>query len=111
MGTMTKLTRKQAIEEARKHLQTHAVNGETAFIYTWPRTKATNVGVRVAEVGWSTGMGGAVYMQSDPDGLAVCAAVERLIIELLNGDDREDGDDSEVNRQIYLLDFLIKNEA
>ena len=57
-----------------------------------------HVGVRVAEVSFVSinelgNMAGSSYMQSDPDGLAVCAAVERLIIAYLENEDMDLAED------------------
>lgn len=103
-----------AVEVVRKHLEAGAP-GEGVSIYLWDHP-SPGVGVRVAEVSFVVnradgGISGASYMQSDPDGLMVCAAVERAIVELMEGDDRDEGEDSEVNRQLWLLDFIIKPKA
>jgi hypothetical protein len=89
------------------HLQAkHAVTGETIEIEYWPDWQ--KYGVRVAEVSFvgtnSAGFPcGAAYMQSDPDGLLVCAAVERAVL------DAEDED--EFQRALDLLDFVLSREA
>lgn len=51
------------------------------YLYRWPTRP--RVGIRVSELGWSTSHAGMAYMQSDiPYGLLVCAAAERLLLDL-----------------------------
>lgn len=51
------------------------------YVELWPSRPRS--GIRVAELGFATENAGASYMQSDmPHGLLVCAAAERLLIDL-----------------------------
>lgn len=55
--------------------------GFHSYMECWPR-RGSLVGIRVAEVGWMASNSGSTWMQSDaPWGLAVCAAVERLLLD------------------------------
>lgn len=65
--------------------------------------------VRVAEVDWHTldHKAGSSFMQSDlPIGLAVCAAVERWIVALINGDDELIRDE-----RLNVASLLVKEPA
>ena len=104
---MVGMTQKAAVEIVRIHMQQYANGAQRAYIYTWDPGPH---GTRVVECGWSTPTGGACYMSSDPDGLGVCAAVERAVIDLMDNDDRELGEGSEVSRQLDVLDFMLNRK-
>ncbi len=73
--------------------------GWTVDIYTWPRDEW--VGVRVAEVSISTASAGTSWMQSDlPHGLAVCAQVERVLLEYV-------GECDDLDHELDALDRLL----
>lgn len=88
-----------------------------------PQERPALVGFRVAEVGFTrrsdAGVGGSSYMQVDvPQGLAVCAAVERAVIALveeweypfpLDGDDVDEL--SEQRSELWRLAFLITEDS
>ena len=65
--------------------------GEQCNIYLWydEENPASTVhflgGPRVAEVSLFTPTTGASWMQYEDDGLLVCAAVERVLVILMNG--------------------------
>lgn len=78
-------------------------SGKPVFSYLelWPMRP--RVGIRVAEIGFTwgdggPGSGGATYMQSDPGGLPVCAAAERLIIDIM-----EEVGDEEIENSKWML--------
>lgn len=89
---------KSAIERARTFASKFS-GGEDVetTLHTWSRKGP--VGVRVAELsywkpdrrpGVAQGAGaGCSFMSSDPDGLAVCAAIERLILCYYENEDIE----------------------
>ena len=69
--------------ELRKRGERTAPNGEEVepYIELWPNRSRS--GIRVAELGFMTSHGGGAFMQSDmPHGLLVCAATERLLLDL-----------------------------
>lgn len=79
--------------------------GPNCEVYTWVDDQG---GLRVAEISWvehrSDGsIAGSSYMQSDPDGLQVCAAAERLFLEYEGS-----GDDAALYED--MLRFLIGGE-
>ena len=70
--------------------------GPSPSVYIWYQNQRPplHIGLRVAEVSYVSHnpdgtVVGSSYMQSDPDGLAVCAAVERLIIAYMQDEDVE----------------------
>jgi hypothetical protein len=71
------------------------------------------VGVRVAEVSFFNDRGGCSFMQSDvPEGLAMCAQVERCIlatIEDWDADGNGDGEE-ECERLRYLMTEPVKSK-
>lgn len=75
------LTKEQKIHKRIRLLE--------AFILSlFPGTEKVSVhtyrdifkGLRVGEISLTTGSGGCAWMRSDPDGLAVCAAAEEVIL-------------------------------
>lgn len=85
------MTRSQAITAASRFLEPFSSAGSSIVVYCWHEDTFRNVGVRVAKVSFikqyeDGSMSGASYMQADPDGLLVCAAVERLILTYMDPD-------------------------
>lgn len=69
------------------------------------------VGVRVAEVSVSCPTGGGSYMQVDaPWGIAICAQVERCILALIEGwnRDAEHGYMDETDEEFWRLSSIIR---
>lgn len=96
-----------AVERITNVLQEKATPpGYKVSLVTWNLPEA---GFRVAEVNWSkidAPLNGASSMQSDlPDGLAVCAQVERAVITAAYLNDEE-----ETQMEIDRLLFLLRNE-
>lgn len=83
-------------KEKLKHLQIHL----------WTTAGSRTIGIRISEVSYFDGRHGWSYMSSDlPKGLAVCATVERLILELM------DGEEEEVRRYTEDIRFLTQEMA
>ena len=104
----TRMSTTKAIKKVQMHLASHALNGAEVSIYFWhdqiPEiSKRPLAGIRVAEVSFSVGLSGASFMQSDPDGLAVCAQVERCIIAYAEG-----WPITEIEYALDLLDFMFQ---
>ncbi len=64
-------------------------------------------GIRVAEVSFHNDRGGSSYMQVDvPYGLLTCAAVERILLALV-----EDWEDEEIEEEWWRLERVIEQDA
>jgi hypothetical protein len=73
-------------KESEKHKQGHL----TPRVEYWPNEND----VRVAEVSFASNSAGFAFMQSDvPHGIAVCALVERLVLDLIDEESLLDADD------------------
>ncbi len=64
------------------------------------------VGIRVSEVSVHNERGGAAYMQCDLGGLLVCAAVERVLLALL-----EDWEPVEIDEERWRLEEALKSNV
>lgn len=94
--------------EAKAHalavLAKHGPSHLKPYLETW---HLPGTGLRVAEVGWASEdhAFGVSHMQSDlPNGLAVCAQVERVIIT-----HRHIGDPDEVALETERLEYLLRD--
>jgi hypothetical protein len=103
-----------AIKRTEQFLVYLANPGVVATIYDWLEgdrneislKKRPFVGVRVAEVCFSSGRGASTFMQSDmPWGIAVCGQAERCILSLIEDWDEEMP--GEINSEFERLAFLI----
>ena len=107
------MTYKAAIRKVERHLLKNFGTGFTQVkIYDWANGDIKNVkpsvGPRVSEVSFSSwnvdGTGhGCSFMACDPDGLAVCAQVERYIVALINSWRPE-----EIAEELDRLNFLLR---
>jgi hypothetical protein len=106
-----------AHREITAHLKKHyAPEGYEVKVYPWDLIKELKDPhtIRVAEVSFvlkrpDGTVSGASWMQSDPEGLPVCAAVERCLLALaLDDDPNSDNDDLALAYDV--LGFVMKRE-
>ena len=96
-------TLEEALELVKKQIASKCKvqPGWTVDVYMWPALTDPYVGIRVAEVSISTTNAGCSWMQSDlPRGLAVCAQVERVLLEYTT-------DGSDIDMELDRLDLLL----
>lgn len=105
------MTIRQKIEQAKLavegHLLRHAPTGLSPKIYTYNDevNKRPLAGCIVSEVSFISNSGGCSYMQVDlPWGLAVCAQVERCILAIAEGWEKE-----EIDEEFARLDLCFND--